>query len=159
MGRQPGVLWHHRLHRPRRGRGNGKGQWREGGRWESQHGRGPGATELGRGMSGLKHASSAAVPLALLHSTTLSHTSAPVPSTCPASLWKGDGHRSQSLASSEVQGRALAQRDGGAQRWGNPKGEGRGERLREGEGQLLQLGERLPQALGSPHLISLGSEV
>lgn len=59
--------------------------------------------------SGLKHAS-AAVPLALLHSTTLSHTRAPVPSTCPASLWKGDGHRSQSLAPSEVQGRALAQR-------------------------------------------------
>lgn len=78
-------------------------------------------------MSGLKHAS-AAVPLALLHSTTLSHTRAPVPSTCPASLWKGAGHRSQSLAPSEVQGRALAQRDGGAQRWGNPKGEGRGER-------------------------------
>lgn len=65
---------------------------------------------------------------ALLHSTTLSHTRAPVPSTCPASLWKGDGHRNQSLAPSEVQGRALAQRHGGARRWGNPKGEGRGER-------------------------------
>lgn len=100
--------------------------------------------------SGLRHAS-AAVPLALLHPTTVPHTRAPVPGTCPASLWEGAGHRSQSLAPSEVQGRALAQRAGGGQRWGNPKDEGRGERgSGRGKGSFSSLGRGFLRPLALP---------
>lgn len=56
-------------------------------------------------------------------------------------------------------GKGSAQRSEGARRQGNPEAEDRRESLREGEGRSPSCGERLPQALGSPHLIPLGSEV